>query len=142
MAKITVQEFVTYLSSIFGKTKFQQKFLLADNGGGALTDLTFNNLEIGKKYKVTMQGMIDGAGSTASGYIRAFHNSAQILEASVANSSIHGNSSSRLFVATATTLTFTYVSNSAGDIQGNGTDAETWAILEELPNHEVTTQWT
>ena len=139
----------------YTKTKWQQKVLastdfLGGNASSNLTTLTFNNLSVGKTYRLSMLAYLstyNGPSSFSDGNaLDAYHNSVLILEAkdsryigsSIGQSSTIG--ATTVFTATATTVTFVHRS-----ANGNTTvtlDDGSWVLLEELPNHEATTQWT
>lgn len=127
-------------------TKYQKKTLTTNITSGNVADLAFNNLEPGKTYRLSVK---------ASGYLEnnnwrdvslnMAHNGANILRlrggsASTGNGLPWGDGGSVVFTATATTITATFVSaNVSGTtyVEANAT----FAILEELPNHEQTTRW-
>jgi len=127
---------------------FQTKILSADViTDGAIGELTFNNLEIGKVYRVGGNFRFD---VTAGGLITVtVLNGAQTVgfglhdgdgTATQAGSAWSPN---LIFVATATTLTFVAASADANSpVLGNTTRDETFVTLEELPQHVATSQWT
>jgi hypothetical protein len=131
--------------SEYTKTKWQKKTNIVQylSNQVDIPSLRFSNLTLGKTYRVTMQMSIINGDS--SGQVDAIHNG--LVIATVTNkTTITGNNdrsingTSALFVATATTLTFNYTEfDAAAQLDGN---ADTFVILEELPNHEETTQWT
>lgn len=130
--------------------KYAIKTLSADITAGALdiADLRLNNLEIGKTYKLTakMLCFINNDGNVS---LEINHDGAEIglciFTAGVAGpDSIDttGNDSTQvIFTATATTVTFDSAADGDGSLLGDGTTRETFVMLEELPNHEVTSEW-
>lgn len=133
-------------ATISGVNKVQIKTLAADQStDGTMTDLTFNNLVIGKYYRASIQTLF----STISGD----NVISQIIHDGVVraqNESGAGTSTTNvemlasvIFQATATSVTFDAVSVSAGSlIRGNGDMIETWSMIEELNNYNVTTDFT
>lgn len=123
------------------KTKWQRKELGAQVSiNGAIAALGFSNLEIGKSYRLTTQTHHYVSANINS--ILDYTNGAQNLihsehdpETSATNRGTLGHC--RVFTATATSIlaTATVVGGSAIE------PFETWALLEELPNHEETTDW-
>lgn len=130
------------------QNKFQIKTLSADvTSDGAMSDLTFNNLIIGRTYEAMLQAytQVNLGGANANIEIEITHNSSVIgkhllQEASDQTDII--SSSSVKFVATATSLTFVAVSAAAqSPILGNGTQAETFAQLTELNDTYQTSEF-
>lgn len=128
--------------------KWQHKLLSSNiTVDGTMSDLTFNNLEVGKHYRVSLQASIvtDGIDSVD---ISITHNSATIgfiqsREGDITSTDQETSSVVSVFKATATTLTFVAVSIGPGSlIAGNNTRGLTYATLEELPLHQETTKWT
>ena len=116
------------------KTLWQKKVMTTNN---TPSQMNFNNLEIGKTYKVTCEVRfvlaidavcsitINYSGGTISIYAQNY--------TSGGNIKIAGRS--LIFTTTTTMLTFTQSSNTTAA-------THTYAILEELPLHEQITQWT
>lgn len=130
------------------KTKWQRKILSGNiSSVQDIADLQFNNITIGKTYRIggTMFGIggnsisiIDfysGAGGTGQQYgvTGLLENAAGLVYPRFGINT--------LFVAQSTTL-FARANISGGTIFGNGTLAQTNITLEEVPNHEITTDWT
>jgi hypothetical protein len=126
------------------KTKWQTKDLLvAQTAFGAIPAMSFNNLTIGRSYRLTTHlyatfiGVaVDNITISASGAV------AQTLwsfrwDSSAFTSSQTGDASI-VFTALSTTLTLSMGGNTTSQTLQLGSTA----TLEELPNHEVTTQWT
>ena len=155
------------LSSIFGKTKYQRKNLLvsasqAPSTSVHITQMDFNNLVIGKTYRITHQ--VWSALQNVVGHIDNWQVSYRMSGSKVLNlghgepatngttGGAYGGSASVPFVATATTLEFWFTvgggSGAGMSVVLYGQDAfaapgqVTFAIIEELPNHTVTTEWT
>lgn len=130
---------------------YQTKILSSSVGasGSPLVDLTFNNLVIGKQYRIggsyRLQGTFGGGGHNTQ--FIATNGVQRLLLGAVAASGVINNANggcvNQVFTATATTLTFTCEElQSQGQIEGNGTRERTHITLEELPNHVVTSIWT
>lgn len=121
------------------KTKWQQKYLAGNtSSAGILTALTFNNLTIGKTYRVGLHVDFQGTGAKR---IDIYNGATQLTRLEMSGGSSELNTfTSKIFVATATTVTFDFAVASS-QLQGSDLTS-TSAILEELPNHELTTQWT
>lgn len=128
-------------------TKWQVKILSSNRTtDGVIPDLTFNNLEIGKTYK--LGGMIWHETEADDGGDLGIVNGAQEVAKTTYNPSAGGGTArvciglNEVFTAVATTLTFIGNSLSAThSIAGDGSRGETHVILEELPYHEETDQW-
>lgn len=129
------------------KTKFQIKTLPANViTSGAIASLTFNNLTIGKSYRIGGQVYGDHNGVANSVNLGLeFYDGATYLgvcySKDVSGQEEWTDSPNILYVATATSMVVN-CSRTGGRIRGNGTRTLTYLTLEELPNHEVTTQWT
>jgi len=120
---------------------FEQKFLTSDiSSSSTATDLTFSNLVVGRVYRVDLQANINASGGN-TGYIDITHNSAIIGKVRQdAGSTSVAAGTSVTFTAAATTLTFDVGSNGS-TILGNSAGDETFAILTELNNTNVTTRF-
>jgi len=131
-------------------TTYWQKKTLSSNitsGTGVSTALSFNNLEIGKKYRLTVQANMDEGGVSDASYVylNFTNNSIDIVNLALtipappsgAQGVVRAGSSD-IFIAGATTVLANYQVNSSGVIYQD----KTFAILEEVPNHVETTQWT
>lgn len=126
----------------------QTKILSSDHTtASVISDLTFNNLEIGKTYRISGQIFHFQPASSDIDAIVFFNNGATEVgksrinpPASTSNRS-HTDHPCVVFTATDTILEFEF-NNATTEIQGNGTRGETFITLEELPNHVATTQWT
>jgi hypothetical protein len=139
--------FLTKLKLVFGKTLFQTKILTADNNGGNGTvhsDLTFNNLTIGRSYRIT--GVVRIINQNGGNDLIAVHNGVTVARTRHYDGDNGPNSTCPIygfFTATTTVLTFeTAFKNGSSTISGDPVDPVTAVTLEELPNHEATTQWT
>lgn len=133
------------------QTKWQVKYLQANHQTtGAITDLTFNGLVVGKTYKATLHG--NAAITTGSNSCRAdiVHdgNTLARFEQQLDASGAQGRNSATthaIFVATTTTVFVNaQVMSATSYLQGiGGADASrTWFMIEELPNHVETTDFT
>lgn len=129
--------------------EFQQtKLLSADvTSDGVVSDLTFNNLEIGKFYSIQLQhrfvhvsdqngtSLVIANGATTIGQVQ--HDPSENT-----TTTVHGDSGSWDFRATDTSLTFTIAGAAATRfLGGNGTKNETFATLIELSNRKETTKF-
>ena len=131
--------------SVYTKTKWQKKTLTStiNTNGAVVSEFAYNNLVIGKSYQLRCHAIfsLPPSGFTDAS-VNFNHNSSSVLSLR-ANATQTGNThaftfgDSNIFVATATTITASFANNLGGAIATGS-----YAILEELPNHEVTTQWT
>lgn len=134
----------------YTKTKWQKKTLAGSTQGGntntLLTDVSFNNLTIGKTYRVTLQANVEcynnGAFSDGNSLV-VYNDGVEITRAKGGRhtSSIYGAQytigASGVFIAASSQLIAYHAtanSNCTNSISG-------WVMLEELPNHESTVQW-
>ena len=101
-------------------------------------NLTFNNLVVGRVYKVILSGRLGVTGSKADASIRAIHDGAEIARighGNQASSTDYGTGADvRTFTATASTVTFTSV--------GVNVITNLRATLEELNHTKETTRFT
>lgn len=125
------------------KTECQRKFLTADvTSDGAISDLQFNNLEIGKKYETCTRTRVACPSAVDNVDLNTDHNGSRIIQNTNGCSTASGIVQKRYicvkFTASSTTLTNTASSISAGNrIEGNGTLDETYATLCELPDSTI-----
>jgi len=127
--------------------RWQKKLLNGDVTADAdadLADIQFNGLEIGKTYRVSVLPYIETSVSDDNAAILGIHDGNTILRARANTSGssleIDQFTSSSIFTATATTLTWSGESTSANAIiRGNNTIDETWAMIEELNNYQTET---
>ena len=139
----------THTNILDVKTKTQTKVLgsAVTATTADVTDLKFNNLEIGKRYLCYgfLARNFIGTSNPTLRYV--YTNGAQTfylgdLRADVfvgANLMVVDGGFSFEFTATATTLVFSYTETAANGSQLN---AGSRATLVELPNDQATTQWT
>lgn len=112
-----------------------------------IADLRFINLEIGKTYRLTFKAALAFLGNAAS-EIHAIHNGNVLIrfDANGTGTTVGEQTpgASVVFQATATSITFTTIGAISADnrVEGDGTLAQTWSMLEELPHHVATVQWT
>lgn len=138
------EEIETRLSDLEAQiVKYQKKSGSFTNQSGtvAAPSLTFNNLEIGKTYRLSLYGSAQ-AGTGDASYIEINHagtfTASRFFGISTASTTGLRNltgGAEVVFVATATTLTFSTNTNNTNDV------LSITLMLEELPTHEVTTQW-
>lgn len=137
---------ITSFGAYMQPLKTQTKYLASDftTDAATITNLSFSGLETGKWYQVNTNVRFTG---TASDNIAILitHNSSTIgrvwgrLDASGA---VVGGTSTLVFQAAASTLTFVTNSLSAtSTIEGNGTKDETWVQLSEVNPHVEYTGW-
>lgn len=127
----------------FTKVKYQNKTLLANKTtSGVATDMTFNNLVAGRTYRVSLTGYVDSTSNAdPSGYILNTDGNAVAYFG-------HDQAITGTFVDYFAVTTRPFVAPINGSVTFSKNFATgTWylgmvATLEELPNHEVTTQWT
>jgi hypothetical protein len=117
------------------------------SSNGAMTDLTFNNLVVGKSYRVRGAANFKSDGSTASAFAVDVKNGAAVL-VTVPYASDLGNAAEGVggfdvsFEATDTTITFELAGAGAGhSIEGTAADSKTYAFLEEDNMQQQTTEW-
>jgi hypothetical protein len=136
--------------SEYTKTKWQVRILPGNISSNTtdISSLRFINLVVGRTYKLAMQmdtSLTNNNFRTAT--LAAIHNGVTIAKvrsgsANTGNEVNYGMGTTVNFTASATTLTFNAFFTNPGSILGDGTRAATFVMLEELPNHEETTQWT
>lgn len=113
--------------------KCQTKFLSANTSAiGDIADLTFNNLTIGKRYRMHLQ-----ARSGTSGQVQVIHNGVVLANAYSSAASFSNSASTGTFSATTTTIS-SYKANAVLS-NGDGTKNQTWAELCELPDNYIET---
>ena len=114
-------------------TKCQTKYLSANTSStGNISDLTFNNMVIGKKYSIV--GQVVGS---ANHDTRVRHNSINIAQTYNASASSYGAVNTGVFTATVTTALL-YKAN-AVQVNGNGGSGLTWLQLCEEPDTTIFT---
>ena len=128
----------------------QAKTLNSDVIDSNTTVMTFNNLEIGKVYRIKIQAAISSPDGNNVNF-SAIHDGNVLCRVqhegeNTSDDNLIAGSQSPAFVATTTSISLTTSGMIAGGnadiLSGNGTFAETWAELEELPNTQLTTKWT
>lgn len=129
--------------------KWQKKTLSSNQTStGVVSDLTFNNLEIGKTYRIGGQLSILGLSSSVNSKesrIDIDNGSTRIIRTG-GNSGDTGTyifpiALNTVFIASDTTLTVDVTSLVNTYMSANTTE-DSYMILEELPLHEQTSQWT
>lgn len=128
--------------------KYQKKVLSSNLNGTTIdiADLRFSNLEIGKTYKVTLQAQMQVDGSESDVQIFGQFGGTGSTVTKVRNNTGSGTdfiltaSSVDIVTATATTLIYDYIVNSGSNPILS--QDETYVIVEELPVHTATTDWT
>jgi hypothetical protein len=124
------------------QTKILQSTIAGTNT--TVTDLTFSNLEIGRRYKVSFQGYFQSTVDDGLFFV-GIYNTGQVLPRVSCQQSSAGDQQNFVsieFVATNTTLTF--ATNDFGASQsliGTGSLSYTWATLEEINGTIETTAW-
>jgi hypothetical protein len=117
------------------KTKWQRKVMSLSN---TPSQLNFNGLEIGKTYRLSFIVIFTGCAVGADLRFSASFGTDGIL---YADDNVGGGEYrfyfEKTFVADASTVVFAEGSGGTRTLA-----VGTWSYLEELPNHEITTQWT
>lgn len=142
----------TVLGAVKERNRVQTKILSADvTSDGAISDLTFSNLVIGKWYEVTgkMRLSNDASSSDSIVYVDVTHDSIsidralfQINESSDTTVDTAILPVSSKFKATASSLTFVAVSASVNSrVEGSGSRVETYVQLEERNDLTETTDF-
>ncbi len=128
-------------SGVVPINKYQVNYLssniTADNSD--ISDLKFENLTVGKHYRVTGQATFTA--SSEYGELTANHDGAVLfrIASPVTNVTPVNRSSagsSRIFMATTSTVTFAFDENAATNLIGDGTSNNTFVMLEELNNYQ------
>jgi hypothetical protein len=130
------------LAAVPSQTRYQTKTLSSNvTSTGNVADLQFDNLTVGKHYRVSLTAFLRTLTSTGAASIAIQHNSNTLGTALFTSPSATTNAATIttttvVFQAQATTVTFNATNASATEpIAGNGTQEQTFAQLEELPNH-------
>lgn len=132
--------------------KYQRKFLSSNitGNGGSQTALTFNNLIIGRTYKVHGRASVN-QNSTGNNYNVELHDGSNTIQggsSSIINPGVTGTQShqfTEIFVAATTTLNLRVGGLDSPSIiigSPSGGDNATAMTLEELQSHFTTTDWT
>lgn len=141
----SVQDIVVAMPE--AKTKWQRKVLESNvtTDINPIPSLTFNNLELGKTYRCSLTVNVYSTVSDTA-IIYAVHDGADIEQYAFIGNGNDGDKSTLvfIFIATNTSLTFRSASVGAGTVfYGTGVPwSSTHVVLEELPLHEQTNQWT
>lgn len=127
------------------KNKYQIKTLTSDvNADGELTDLDFV-LESGKTYRVSIQARMTGNNTDGSCAIEVRDSTtiiARLLSSPDDTVGVGIYSTSVIHTMSSTDLNFNLDSASANaGVNGDSTQSETFVLVEELNNIEVTTEW-
>tara|TARA_R110000868_G_C10973188_1_gene771509 strand:+ start:51572 stop:52042 length:471 start_codon:yes stop_codon:yes gene_type:complete len=136
--------FLTKLKAVFGKTLYQTKYLSGNVAiNTILGDLTFNNLEIGKKYKLTSCFVYTDTDVITNANVAALVNGNNVdyVRMATSGTGVVKVTSIAIFDALGTTLTFETTGFGNNNTIYSGGVIGSYVILEELPNHEATTQW-
>lgn len=109
-----------------------------------LASLTFNNLEIGKKYRIS--GMVTSVSISGTQFQFNYNNGANLIVSCrfEGNDNVFDQATlgfEAIFTATATVLQASTVAGVNAYLIG-GAGRRNFAQLEELPNHEETSDWT
>ncbi|MDX9730206.1 MAG: hypothetical protein RBT63_00410, partial [Bdellovibrionales bacterium] len=126
--------------------KYQTKYLPSDisSSTNPITSLGFNNLTIGKRYRVTASVALNTA-SSGNGSFVATNNSNAVLrlrkQMTAAGTSIL-TGQGLVFTATATTIVCAFgVGGTSAILEGDGSADETWVMLEECNESIPTSDW-
>lgn len=141
---------MSYIPSAKYKVKWQKKTLAANFAPtGIITDLSFNNLEIGKTYRLGGQIAVNGDNGSINikdSKMTLYNGATELLELNAASGDTGSYNSTiginLVFTATATTVTFDRTVDGISYI--NSANGSTFATIEELPDtsYKVTTDWT
>lgn len=148
-----IGSFYTNAADTFGnfgdKKRWQKKYLTPTDitvTTADITSLKFNNLTIGKTYKLIMSGSMGLSGSSTGEYVvfsavcgSTLMNIRFRQDSGPADTRTLSACNHKIFVAAGTTLSFGV--NIVGTGYLSAGETETYAILEELSDHEVTTSW-
>lgn len=126
---------------------YQIKYLNSDItvNTADVTDLGFNNLEIGKKYRIT--GSVSWEADNQDNPTLRVLNNGNVIGISTIGLVQTGQVykvgiNSEVFTATSTSIIAEVTGMDAGNLlAGDGTSNQTWFQLEELPNHVETGKW-
>jgi len=136
------------------KNRFQVKLLSANvNSTGIMGDLTFNNLVIGKHYRIGGQILIfdDTNGVTQMQGFLNYEHDGEIIGRTVFGTFVAAatltdlfgtNGPNSIFTATASTLEFNLTTIVNMRVAGSNSRTSTHIILEELNDYEETTDFT
>lgn len=133
--------------------RLQRKYLasnVSNKVAGAITSLTFNNLTVGKSYRVIYQvALFYDSLSTGTITFNVRHNGNVMAQTFFENGSgqaeSHGHTDGRVinFVAEATTVEFHHNATITNYIVfGDGSNGGTWVEIEERPDINTTTAFT
>jgi hypothetical protein len=134
------------------KNKYQIKALGASLSvtTDPVTDMTFSNLVVGRTYRISATAVmrITGTSALESVFLSANHNSAIIINMpfradAVTDTHVGTGAGQVIFVAVATTVIFRWeITSGTALLLGTDTgNRQTFAMLEELNNAEVTTEF-
>ena len=119
----------------------------AHTTNSTVSDLTFNNLEVGKSYEVSGSFSFKSDGSSGAEFELTAYNGAAVLATLPYSSDLGAVSTSvssfkATFKATATTVTFETTGMAAGhSVEGTLATSKTHVQLEEKLMAQSTTQW-
>jgi hypothetical protein len=140
------------MNAVLPMVKWQQKKLTSNIntvGTNAISALQFNNLKVGSTYKISLTVEAATLATNVDAYVTINHDGSQIGLAGINDDSsvtqptlrIAGLSTSVIFTASATTLTFnSVITTTDGFILGTATPI-TYAVLEEKPLHTETSEF-
>jgi hypothetical protein len=137
-------------TSLTDKNRIQKKTLVTTvtSTSGAtvqIPSLTFNNLVVGKNYRLHMHGYITIFVNAVGGAFSAIHNGSQlalVYYEGVASASNRwmASGTTQLFTAAATTVTFQFA-NTSGPNGSALSGGLSWVILEELNDTDLSTSF-
>ena len=114
---------------------------------GAMSDLTFNNLEVGKAYRVSGAISFKSDGSSGAEFEVTVKNGATILTTIPYSADLGASATSVsgldiIFEAGDTAITFEISNIAAGhSVEGIAADSKTYAMLEENQMYQQTSEW-
>lgn len=119
----------------------------AVSANGAMTDLTFNNLEVGRSYRVYGAISFKTDGSSGSEFQVEVKDGSTVL-ATIPYSDDLGAAATSVggfdvvFEAANTTVTFDIINIASGhSVEGTLADSKTYAILEQKDMYQSTSEW-
>jgi hypothetical protein len=131
------------------KNRYEKKYLAADaSAAGALADLAFTGLTVGRHYRLTLHALmtISGTSSTESCSVSMAHDGATILLVNIradaaTDTAAQAAGGNIIFQATATSTSVSMSESGTCIVNGDNNSQETWAMVEELRDYEVTTDF-
>ncbi len=125
--------------------KCQTKYLSDDvtSNGGAITDLEFSNLQVGKKYQVQMNARFSSTSTDNTSLVFSYNTSELVnITMSPNNAVLDGQKTFSFIASESTTSAYASSLGSGSQLRGNGTLDETFVTLCQEPETTIfTTEW-